>query len=110
MHNNGGGVLVFSESPTITSFIGAHNRLDSKQINDGLRRYLPDRLWVEFNRPIIKSDQSFLGFALIPPRGPVLERFTSDAPPINGKRLFLKGHSAIRVKDSTLLLSSLRDG
>ena len=105
MHNNGGGVLVFGITDNYV-FVGAHNRLDSKQLNDGLRRYLPDRLWVEFNRPIINADQSFLGFALIPPRGPVFERFTSDAPPVNGKRLFSKGHSATRVKDSTLLLSS----
>ncbi len=96
MHNNGGGILVFGVSDNYV-FEGAHNRLDSKQLNDGLRRYVPDRLWVDFHRPVIRSDQSFLGVALIPPRGAVLERFTSDAPLISGKGLFLTGWSALRT-------------
>ncbi len=105
LHNSGGGALVFGISDNYT-FVGARNRLDSKQLNDGLRRFLPDRIWVDFNREFIRSDQSFLGFALIPPRGPLLERFTADAPPANGKILYYTGWSALRTKDSTTLLTS----
>jgi len=104
LHNNGGGALVFGISDNYT-FVGAKNRLDSKQLNDGLRRFLPDRIWVDFNREFIRADQSFLGFALVPPRGPTLERFTADAPPTNGKILFHAGWSALRTKDSTYLLT-----
>jgi tetratricopeptide (TPR) repeat protein len=104
LHNNGGGVLVFGISDNYT-FVGAKNRLDGKQFNDGIRRFLPDRIWVDFNREFIRSDQSFLGFALIPPRGPTLERFTADAPAISGKVHFRKSWSALRVKDSTFLMT-----
>jgi hypothetical protein len=104
LHNNGGGALVFGISDNYT-FVGARNRLDSKQLNDGLRRFLPDRIWVDFNREFIRADQSFLGFALVPPRGPTLERFTADAPPINGKVSFRVGWAALRTKDSTYLLT-----
>jgi tetratricopeptide (TPR) repeat protein len=104
LHNNGGGALVFGVSDNYT-FVGARNRLDSKQLNDGLRRFLPDRIWVDFNREFIRADQSFLGLALVPPRGPTLERFTADAPPINGRVLFRAGCAAMRTKDSTFVLS-----
>jgi hypothetical protein len=104
MHNNGGGALIFGISDNYT-FIGARNRLDGKQLNDGLRRFLPDRIWVDFNREFIREDQSFLGVALVPPRGPSLERFTVDAPTVNGRRAFLVGWSAIRRKDSTFILN-----
>jgi tetratricopeptide (TPR) repeat protein len=104
LHNNGGGVLIFGISDNYT-FVGARNRLDSKQLNDGLRRFLPDRIWVDFNREYIRADQSFLGLALVPPRGPTLERFTADAPPIDGRVSFRAGWSALRAKDSTHLLT-----
>jgi hypothetical protein len=105
MHNNGGGVLVFGISDNYR-FVGARNRLDAKQINDGLRRFLPDRIWVDFNREFIGVDQSFLGIALVPPRGPTLERFTADAPMVNGRRSFSAEWSSIRKKDSVYILSS----
>jgi tetratricopeptide (TPR) repeat protein len=105
MHNNGGGVLVFGISDNY-QYVGAKNRVDSKQLNDGLRRFISDRIWVDFHREFIGSDQSFLGLALIPPRGPVIERFTSDAPAVHGKKLYLAGWSAIRSKDSTWILNS----
>jgi hypothetical protein len=104
MHNNGGGALVFGMSDQYI-FVGAKNRLDSKQLNDGLRRFLPDSIWVDFHREFIRADQSFLGFALIPPRGPRIERFTADAPVINGKAAFQTGWSALRTKDSTYVLT-----
>ncbi|MEQ1947452.1 MAG: RNA-binding domain-containing protein [Bryobacteraceae bacterium] len=99
MHNKHGGVLLFGIGDNY-SFCGATNRLDSKQLNDGLRRYLSDRIWVDFNREFIRSDQKYLGIAIVPPRGPVMERFQIDAPLINGKRLFEEGGSAVRERDS----------
>ena len=48
------------------SFCGATTRLDSKLINDQIRRYLGDRIWVEFHREFIQEDQRYLGVALVP--------------------------------------------
>ena len=49
-HNQGGGILVFGIRDTDFSLSGASIRLDSKMINDQLRRFLSDRIWVEFHR------------------------------------------------------------
>jgi tetratricopeptide (TPR) repeat protein len=107
MHNYEGGVLLFGMSDNY-QFIGAKNRLDAKQLNDGLRRFISDRIWVDFHREFIQKDQSYLGLALIPPRGPLYECFTTDAPAVPGhaRRLFLKGESAVRKGDSNQLLST----
>ncbi len=104
MHNKNGGVLLFGMTNDY-SFCGAANRLDSKQLNDGLRRFLSDRIWVDFNREFIQSDQKYLGIAMVPPRGPTFERFHEDAPLINGVRLFEKDGSAIRDRDSSYILT-----
>ena len=85
-------------------FCGTSPRLDSKLFNDQMRKYLSDRIWVEFYRLAIRPDQRYLGIALIPPRGPVLERFHADAPRINGASRFTAGDSAIRENDSSRIL------
>ena len=85
-------------------FCGTSPRLDSKLFNDQMRKYLSDRIWVEFYRLAIRPDQRYLGIALIPPRGPVLERFRADAPRINGASRFTAGDSAIRENDSSRIL------
>lgn len=87
-HNQGGGILVFGIRDSDFSFSGAMIRLDSKMINDQLRGFLSDRIWVEFHRLFIQSDQRYLGLALVPPRGPVLERFQAAAPILNGSQRF----------------------
>jgi hypothetical protein len=85
-------------------FCGTSPRLDSKLFNDQMRKYLSDRIWVEFYRLAIRPDQRYLGIALIPPRGPVLERFHADAPRINGASRFAAGDSAIGENDSSRIL------
>lgn len=103
-HNNRGGVIVFGIDDKNYSFRGATTRLDSKLVNDQLRKYLGDRIWVEFHRELIQSDQKYIGLALVPPRGPAIERFRVDAPEVNGRKLFVAGDSAIREGDSSKLL------
>ena len=103
-HNHRGGLLVFGIRDDNFLFSGASTRLDSKLINDQVRRYLGDRIWIDFNRSFIQGDQRYLGIAVVPPRGPRIERFTADAPLANGSRLFRAGDSAIRDGDSTRLL------
>jgi predicted HTH transcriptional regulator len=99
-HNNQGGVIFFGIDDNF-NFTGATYRLDSKMLNDQLRRFLPDSIWVDYNREFIGNDQRYLGVALIPPRGPLPSSFRSSAPEINGRRRFVKGDSARRVNDSS---------
>ena len=103
-HNQKGGLIFFGIDDAY-QFSGATTRLDPKLINDQLRRYLGDRLWVEYYREFIQRDQRYLGILMIPPRGPALARFTADAPETNGGRQFTAGCSAIREGDSTRMLS-----
>lgn len=102
-HNKRGGLIFFGIRDHDFQFSGVKHRLDSKIFNDQLRKYLSDRIWVEFHRVFIQSDQSYVGIAVVSPRGPVLERFRSDAPGETGPR-FRKGESAIREGDSTKIL------
>ncbi len=103
-HNNKGGVLIFGIDDKDYSFGGAKQRLDSKLFNDQLHKFLSDRIWVDFYREFIFDNQRYLGMALIPPRGPRFEKFESDAPLMNNRRLFSKGESAIREGDSSRIL------
>ena len=60
-HNNRGGVIVFGIDDKNYSFRGATTRLDSKLVNDQLRKYLGDRIWVERSGPIrLHSSPRFL--------------------------------------------------
>lgn len=104
-HNNKGGILFFGIDDSY-SFCGATSRLDSKLFNDRIRKYLGDRLWIDYNREFIQADQRYLGIAIIPPRGPVISEFRKSAPIQNdGQRLFLKGQTALRHHDSTRIMS-----
>jgi Schlafen, AlbA_2 len=105
LHNSGGGILIFGVRDSDYSFCGATTRLDSKLVNDKLRRFLSDRIWVEFYRLHIQPDQRYLGIAIVPPRGPTIERFKASSPITNAGRRFNAGDSAIREKDSSHLLS-----
>lgn len=104
-HNNRGG-LIFLGIADDFSFVGATPQVDSKKANDRLRRYLPDTIWVEFSREFIQENQRYLGVVLVPPRGPVPQRFRTGAPARpDGTRAFVKNGSALRENDSTRVLS-----
>jgi Tfp pilus assembly protein PilF len=104
-HNLHGGVILFGIDDESFQFVGATQVLDSKLVNDQLRRFLGDRVWIEFHREFIQRDQKYLGIALVPPRGPKVLRFAADAPDTDGKRAFCVGDVALRVGDSTRVLS-----
>jgi tetratricopeptide (TPR) repeat protein len=108
-HNAKGGLLVFGvDDGHMVRRTREH--LDSKLFNDQIRRFLSDRIWVDFHRAFITPDQRYIGLALIPPRGPVLERFHSPSPLVNGKRRFNAQDSAIRENDSSKLLTASEAG
>ena len=104
-HNHKGGLLFFGIKNNY-SFCGASTTpMDSKLLNDQLRKFLGDRIWVEFQRAFIQKDQKYLGIALVPPRGPIIERFRADFIDEDGICVFRKGDSAIRRGDSSIVLS-----
>lgn len=104
-HNARGGAIWFGISNSF-EVVGARPSLDSKLVNDQLRRYVPDTIWVEFHREFIKPDQSYVGLLIVPPRAGPLVRFVSDAPLVNGDRVFEAGWSAIRDNDSSRALNA----
>lgn len=103
-YNAKGGIIIFGMSDDF-AFSGATQRYDNKAFNDRLRRYIGDLFWVDFSREFIQHDQQYLGVAVVSARGPLIGRFQSDAPKINGSVLFQKGGAALRVNDSTRILS-----
>jgi tetratricopeptide (TPR) repeat protein len=103
-HNNKGGILIFGIEDQSLKLRGVKARLDGKLFNDQIHRYLSDRVWVEFYRLLIQEDQSYLGMAIIPPRGPLLERFLAPSAS-TGKGSFSREWSAVRERDSTKMLS-----
>lgn len=104
-HNHRGGVIVYGIRDRDYTYCGASRRVDSKMLNDQMRHYLPDTLWVDFTRVVNTDRERYLGFAIIPPRGAQLAYFVADAPLVDGKRDFLKGESALRQGDSSVLLT-----
>ena len=102
-YNYEGGALFFGIDDDF-NFVGCSRSLDSKKINDKIRTYLGDSVWVQFYREFIGQDQKYLGVAIVDRRGPNLLRFRCDAPVVNGRRLFNKGDLALRDQDSTRVL------
>jgi tetratricopeptide (TPR) repeat protein len=102
-HNRMGGVIVFGVDDALR-ITPLTTHLDSKLVNDRLRKYVGDVLWCEFHREFIRNDQSYVGVLLIPPRGPRLLRFDSDSYDAKGRKLFSVRDSAIREGDSSILL------
>ncbi len=103
-HNKRGGLIFFGVHDKTFEYSGTSFRYDSKSFNEQIRKYLSDRLWVEFHREFIGSNQIYLGIVLIPPRGALVERFIADAPFIDRVQMFKAGDSAIREGDSTKIL------
>jgi tetratricopeptide (TPR) repeat protein len=102
-HNNKGGVIIFGVSNDF-KVTGHRCSWDSKLLNDRLRKYLGDKIWLDYYRVNLKEDQSHVGLVLIPPRGPIVLRFSKDSPCKNGKYIFRKGNSAVREGDSSKIL------
>src|SRR5579872_932992 len=101
-HNQHGGVVFFGVKNDFT-IAGIRTRLDSKILNDKLRRHISDRIWIEFQRAFISFDQTCVAFILIPPRTETFERFMNAG---SGFRYtFEPRGSAIREGDSTYILS-----
>jgi hypothetical protein len=106
-HNHKGGVIVFGVDNGF-KVVGYRSQLDSKMLNDRLRKYIGDKIWLDYHRLNIKENQSHIGLILVPPRGPVVLRFAKDSPCNGNKYLFKKGDSAVREGDSSILLKDIQ--
>ena len=106
-HNNKGGVIIFGVENSFR-VVGYRSLLDSKLLNDRLRKYIGDKIWLDYHRLNIKDDQSHIGMVIVPPRGPVILRFIKDSPCDGGKYIFKKGDSAVREGDSSKLLKDIQ--
>jgi tetratricopeptide (TPR) repeat protein len=106
-HNNKGGVIVFGVGNGF-KVVNYRSQLDSKLLNDRLRKYIGDKIWLDYHRLNIKEDQSHIGLVLVPPRGPVILRFVKDSPCDGKKYIFKRGDSAIREGDSSKLLKDVQ--
>lgn len=103
-YNRYGGIIFFGIDNQNYRFVGCRERLDSKLVNDQIRRYLGDKIWTEYHRQFIQGDQRYIGILIIPQRGPAILRFQIDAPIINGKKFFAAGDTAVRNQDSSAVI------
>ena len=105
-HNYHGGIIIFGVDNRFQT-VGHSVRLDSKLINDRVRKYIGDKFWLDYHRFNIQADQLHIGLLLVPPRGPVVLRFQRDSPCENGRHIFKKGNTAFRVGDSSKVLHDI---
>jgi tetratricopeptide (TPR) repeat protein len=105
-HNNKGGVIIFGVDNSF-KVCGYHSQLDSKLLNDRIRKYVGDKVWLDYHRFNIKENQSHIGMLIVPPRGPIILRFVKDSPSNNGKQIFKKGDTAIREGDCSKVLKGI---
>ncbi|MBQ6480707.1 MAG: putative DNA binding domain-containing protein [Anaerolineaceae bacterium] len=109
-HNTGkGGVLFFGISDKDFQVAGSLNAklFDSKLFNDKIRKYVGDKIWVEFI-PYSNRDGSItIGVEIIPPlqEHSGIKRFQKNGPEKNKKLLFCESGSAIRKNDSSIVLT-----
>lgn len=102
-----GGILLFgvkNEDYSIEGLSTKTRGIDSKIVNDKVRKYVGDQLWVEMYNPIPCGNKE-LAILIIPPCFGSLKRFLSNGPIKKGKNLFLADGSAIRKHDSSVTLS-----
>jgi predicted HTH transcriptional regulator len=103
-YNQEGGIIFFGIKDSDYRFVGAKQRLDTKQFNDKIRKYSGDRFWVSFSREFIQADQRYLGVAVVPPRPHSHQRILRDGPTVEGKPLFKAGDLCVRLGDETRIL------
>lgn len=101
-YNTHGGLIFFGVDDDF-GVTGVRTRVDSKILNEKLRRYISDRIWVEFQRLFIRADQTYVAAAIVPPRVDRFERFTGNSAGFRYK--YSPKQSAIRVGDSVRILT-----
>lgn len=111
-HNTGkGGLLIFGVRNNVFAVEGCSSvhSLDSKLFNDRIRKYVGDKLWVEFYALDNSEKTISIGIAIIPPLQEhlAIQRFQKNGPEKNKKLLFSANGSAIRKNDSSIVMSPI---
>ena len=104
-HNLNGGLLIFGVNDDNYLINGIRSDIDSKLFNDKVRKWIGDKIWIEYSKQYIFDDDRYIGFALIPPKGQTYAKFICNSPLKNGKLIFLENGSALRKGDSSIVLS-----
>lgn len=101
-----GGLLLFGITDKTYEIVGisAQAHFDSKMINDKIRKYIGDQIWVDIYYPIEMGAKT-IAIALIPPLLGNIKRFLRNSPEKRGKLIFKKDGSAIRKHDSSCVLT-----
>ena len=81
--------------------------IDSKIFNDKIRKYISDKLWIDFYTLSNRDKSKNVGVIIIPPLNDnsAIKRFQKNGPEKHHKLLFLINGSAIRRYDSSIVLS-----
>jgi Flp pilus assembly protein TadD len=103
-HNQEGGIIFFGIRNADYRFVGVSIQVDTKLFNDKIRKYCGDRFWVSFSREHIRSDQKYLGIAIIPPKAYAHQRVLRDGPLQEGRPTIKTGDLCIRIGDQTKVL------
>lgn len=110
-HNTGkGGVIFFGIDDKEYNIVGisSENLIDSKIFNDKIRKYVGDKLWVDFY-VISNSNKTITIGAIIIPQlsdNSAIKRFQKNGSEKHKKLLFYANGSAVRRFDSSVVLSS----
>ena len=109
-HNTGkGGVIFFGIDDKEYNIVGisSENLIDSKIFNDKIRKYVGDKLWVDFY-VISNSNKTITIGAIIIPQlsdNSAIKRFQKNGSEKHKKLLFYANGSAVRRFDSSVVLS-----
>lgn len=109
-HNTGkGGVVFFGIDDKEYNIVGVSTEdlIDSKLFNDKIRKYVGDKLWVDFYA-ISNSSKTVTIAAIIIPQlndNSAIKRFQKNGPEKHKKLLFYANGSAVRRFDSSIVLS-----
>lgn len=100
------GIILFGVEDKSYSVVGINSKIDidSKIVNDKIRKYLGDQVRVELYGPL-KVGIAYVAVLLIPGLSGSIKRFKNNGPEKNRKPIFVKDGAAIRDGDSSKTLN-----
>lgn len=101
-----GGMILFGVEDENYALVGVSRQIeiDSKIVNDKIRKYLGDQVWVDLFTSI-RIGGAYIAILLIPGLIGSVKRFVNNGPERNRKPVFVKDGAAIREGDSSITLN-----
>lgn len=100
-HNKQGGVLIFGVQDKTHKITFTNAEMEDGEFNKKIYKYIDDSIYVNYFPCFRQSDGTYIGIAIIPPRGHSILQFKHDFKLDNGEYLFKKGDVAIRNRDES---------